>query len=65
MDDPSVIEFEKSILICSENKENFMPGMLRQGVNLFGRCTKPECAKKFNVKLGLGLFHIGKPMKEF
>ena len=59
-----MIDFNKSILICAENRENFMSGQLRQGVNLFGRCTRTECAKKFNVKLGLGLFHIGKPMEE-
>ena len=37
---------------------------MEQGVNLFGRCTQPNCRKKFAVKLGLGRFEVGKKRQQ-
>ena len=34
----SVIEFNESVIITKEHRDNFDAAELKQGVNLFGRC---------------------------
>lgn len=50
----SFVEFDQSVLIDNEIRENFKPTQLVQGCNLFGKCT--QCQKKSVVKLGYGTF---------
>lgn len=58
--DQSRLDLDESILNEAEVRDKFPQGSLVQGLNLFGKCTYPECGKKFIVKLGYGKFEIGK-----
>ena len=58
----SFVEFDQSIIVDNEIRENFKKTQLVQGCNLFGKCTQPDCAKKSCVKLGYGSFQIGKKL---
>lgn len=51
---------DESVIQDAEVRDKFPQGSLVQGLNLFGKCTYPDCGKKFIVKLGYGKFEIGK-----
>lgn len=62
--DESKIEFNESVIVENEFRENFKANVLVQGLNLFGRCSNYDCRKKFVVKLGYGSFEIGKRLAD-
>jgi len=57
------VDFDQSVILENEFRDNFKPSLLVQGLNLFGRCSQQNCRKKFIVKLGYGEFEIGKKWK--